>query len=1570
MPLPLKRSVFSVMLLLFSSFLLFASFSSPVQAALVPCGLSSGTAAEMAPCTVCHVVIGGKGIIDYALQLMTYVAIAVIVAMAILYIVSAGNEARISVAKSGLKASLIGFAVLLGAWLIVNIILGVLTNGTVPGLEKSEGAFTFTCDPNSTSEAARRNRVVRTDNLASLTETERQSLIQRIRRIISRLEQREPSPLTPAAPTPQPTPQPAPSAPADPTNLSFQILSENPPKVRLQASDNSTNETAFNWFSGFASNTSWENLIHLGSTGPNTPVFEFTPEYNKDYWVTVGTERNGFYSNKPEPVLVRVNGPVTPAPLPAPIPVPAPPSEPSPTPLPGSDTIAPTVALSSPFPTTNQSPTFAFTATDGGSGLQVVGCSLDGSDFAPCTDRGFQTYQNVSVGRHSFRVRATDKVGNHSRIAIHNWNVTQDGPQTPVPAPTPAPTSSSNRDAFFPIQAESFDGMEGVVANPDIAPNVFAPHSVGYLDDGDWMKYNAVDFGTEGARSARFTLAVPNEYAGQQIEIRLDSLSTAPAGTLTVQSSGDWLAYTEQKVAVEKVTGKHDVFLRMKGASGVANLDSFVFSKEGLVPVPTPAPSPTPVPTPTPQPTPTPTPSPTPQPGASFDATNWIEAESFSAEQGTTRFDDNGVAFMGAADTGDFIRYEKVNFGQTPLRGFTAKLAADPNYAGKNIEIRLDSPTGVVLAIYTLPSTGSWTTFTEQSFPVAEVSGIRDLYFTFTGGEHVLNIDKFVFTQSASVPTPTPSPVPSPTPVPTPAPIPSPSGEVLSADDPRVTWWIRADMTNQEIGNQWGAGVQGNAQSCDYSDIKELSEPNTMGGRVILARQDGYFQHRIWDGMCLWQGQRQRSALHTSDRYEDRSSIKVGQSYWFAFGGKFHADMFTADEYGTQILDFHHKAPSSAMSGNSPWSCYANRDGYQCQVIWNKNDSGVASPTGEINPGDGLAQMVTLVRDTSKDTTRPHFIAFRFKLTSDSSGWVESYRQIGVDGPIEMIGRWQVPTTYSGSENLLFPKYGLHYFFPQLVGAPTRSMDYAGALIVEDVSVPVETIFRSLTVALPRGGNTPAPAPAPTPQPAPTPAPQPLPSWDATNWIEAEDYADGFDVGRSEADSTGNRIVGNLDDGDYLKYANVNFGSVPLLGFSAKLGVPDAYAGQQIEIHLDSPTGPVLGIHTVQSTGDWGNIHEQSLAIAEVSGTHDLYFVFKGGSGVGSLDAFRFTQIAPAPQPVPVPTPSPTPAPYPTPSQSGNVLPWDDSRVKFWIRADRTNLEIGNRFLTPGEQYSWIGVQGSGRPGQCSYEVIEQLPEPNTNIDPATGQPRTVLARVNGWFQHRIWNSMCGWTGAGPEDQTPRYRSAIHTHNGPLGVSSAKYGREYWFAFGGKFYPDIFSQTDPDPNKTISFMDFHHESPSSAMSGATPWSCNADASGYLCAINWNVSDSGVYSPTGETNWDGAQRLTLVRGSKDDMAQPHFFAFKFKLTPNADGYVESYRQIGVDGPIEMIGRWNVPTTYSGSNNTLFPKYGLHAWLPPLSGEPTRSIDMAGALLVEDVSVPVETIFRSLTVALPR
>lgn len=112
------------------------------EGGLVPCGRGNNP-----PCTLCHLVVGTKGVIDWGFKVMTFFAIAIIVAMGILYIVSAGDDGMMKTAKGGIKASLIGFSVMLGAWVIINFIMATLAKGDL-GIHQTNW-YTFSCDTTS-----------------------------------------------------------------------------------------------------------------------------------------------------------------------------------------------------------------------------------------------------------------------------------------------------------------------------------------------------------------------------------------------------------------------------------------------------------------------------------------------------------------------------------------------------------------------------------------------------------------------------------------------------------------------------------------------------------------------------------------------------------------------------------------------------------------------------------------------------------------------------------------------------------------------------------------------------------------------------------------------------------------------------------------------------------------------------------------------------------------------------------------------------------------------------------------------------------------------------------------------------------------------------------------------------------------------------------------------------------------------------------------------------------------------------------------------------------------------------
>jgi len=121
------------------------------EAGVVPCGLSANDPAttfdETEKCTLCHFIVGINEIIKLLRNIMSAIAIVVVVAMSFVYITSAGDEGRMRFAKGGITAALVGFAIVLLAWLIVNFVL-TLDIFSSSGLIKNTWD-TFVCDTKS-----------------------------------------------------------------------------------------------------------------------------------------------------------------------------------------------------------------------------------------------------------------------------------------------------------------------------------------------------------------------------------------------------------------------------------------------------------------------------------------------------------------------------------------------------------------------------------------------------------------------------------------------------------------------------------------------------------------------------------------------------------------------------------------------------------------------------------------------------------------------------------------------------------------------------------------------------------------------------------------------------------------------------------------------------------------------------------------------------------------------------------------------------------------------------------------------------------------------------------------------------------------------------------------------------------------------------------------------------------------------------------------------------------------------------------------------------------------------------
>jgi hypothetical protein len=138
-------------------------------------------------------------------------------------------------------------------------------------------------------------------------------------------------------------------------------------------------------------------------------------------------------------------------------------------------------------------------------------------------------------------------------------------------------------------------------------------------------------------------------------------------------------------------------------------------------------------------PPPTTPPPTTPPPGGGGTAYGTIQAEAFNAQQGTQTeacTDTGGGQDVGWIANGDWLRYSRLDFGGTPARQFVARVAsgAAGGVSGL-VEVRLDSPTGAVLGSFAIANTGGWQSWRTVPANITGVTGIHDVYLTFTSGQ-------------------------------------------------------------------------------------------------------------------------------------------------------------------------------------------------------------------------------------------------------------------------------------------------------------------------------------------------------------------------------------------------------------------------------------------------------------------------------------------------------------------------------------------------------------------------------------------------------------------------------------------------------------------------------------------------------------------------------------------------------------------------------------------------------------------------------------------------------------------
>jgi hypothetical protein len=156
-----------------------------------------------------------------------------------------------------------------------------------------------------------------------------------------------------------------------------------------------------------------------------------------------------------------------------------------------------------------------------------------------------------------------------------------------------------------------------------------------------------------------------------------------------------------------------------------------------------------------PPPSSAPSPAPT-TPPVGVDAYSPIQAESAAALNGVgteDTSDDGGGQNVGRVNQGDSIRFDTVNFGDTPATSFEARVASQVgDGVNGRVEIRIDSADSPPVGTLPITDTGGWQNWITQATDITGVAGVHTVFLTFAAdrGDDLLNLNYVKFGRASS----------------------------------------------------------------------------------------------------------------------------------------------------------------------------------------------------------------------------------------------------------------------------------------------------------------------------------------------------------------------------------------------------------------------------------------------------------------------------------------------------------------------------------------------------------------------------------------------------------------------------------------------------------------------------------------------------------------------------------------------------------------------------------------------------------------------------------------------------
>jgi RNA polymerase sigma factor (sigma-70 family) len=234
---------------------------------------------------------------------------------------------------------------------------------------------------------------------------------------------------------------------------------------------------------------------------------------------------------------------------------------------------------------------------------------------------------------------------------------------------------------------------------------------IGYINKGDWLRFDRFDFGTGGMRGGTFEAVVscPDPYIGNMIQVRQDAPEGPILAMLTVKSTGGYGNWKPQSAAFSGAApeGIHDIFLVFSG--GGWNLDKIRFTlsaRSGVQAIP---------------------------------------ADTFNDARGVQT---RGQVIRDTED-GQWARYNGLDFGKG-VNAVAITYSCDAAHAGGKIGFRLDQLEGPTVGELSVENTGGFGRFVTRVIPINSIMGSHNVVITFSGKGHGIgNVLDFQFLNRA-----------------------------------------------------------------------------------------------------------------------------------------------------------------------------------------------------------------------------------------------------------------------------------------------------------------------------------------------------------------------------------------------------------------------------------------------------------------------------------------------------------------------------------------------------------------------------------------------------------------------------------------------------------------------------------------------------------------------------------------------------------------------------------------------------------------------------------------------------